>query len=125
MPKLAPGTTSPVGATSGFRRAARAVQTKLSKPGVVTKTAHHPAGDVICCHLAGYAMVEWVLSTLRLCGLRCFGDPRTCTCSGLLEAEMPDHGDHAVGKHDLTDLYVFRKPGDPAKTILVMGMTLT
>lgn len=35
---------------------------------------------------------------------------------------MSDHGDHAVGKHDLTDLYVFRKPGDPAKTILVMGM---
>lgn len=35
---------------------------------------------------------------------------------------MSDHGDHAVGEHDLTDLYVFRKPGDPAKTILVMGM---
>jgi hypothetical protein len=35
---------------------------------------------------------------------------------------MSDHGDHAVGKHDLTDLYVFRKPGDPAKTILVMDV---
>jgi len=41
---------------------------------------------------------------------------------GLLEARMSDHGDHAVGEHDLTDLYVFREPGDPAKTILVMGM---
>src|SRR5215472_2660697 len=39
-----------------------------------------------------------------------------------MEAKMSDHGDHAVGAHDLTDLYVFRKPGDPAKTILVMGM---
>jgi hypothetical protein len=35
---------------------------------------------------------------------------------------MSDHGDHAVAAHDLTDLYVFRKPGDPAKTILAMGM---
>lgn len=35
---------------------------------------------------------------------------------------MSGHGDHAVGEHDLTDLYVFRKPGDPAKTILVMGV---
>jgi hypothetical protein len=35
---------------------------------------------------------------------------------------MSDHGDHAVGKHDLADLYVFRKPGDPAKTILVMDV---
>jgi len=35
---------------------------------------------------------------------------------------MSDHGDHAVAEHDLTDLYVFRKPGDPAKTILVMNM---
>ena len=35
---------------------------------------------------------------------------------------MSDHGDHAVAAHDLTDLYVFRKPGDPAKTILVMDM---
>ena len=35
---------------------------------------------------------------------------------------MSDHGDHAVAAHDLTDLYVFRKPGDPAKTILVMDV---
>jgi hypothetical protein len=35
---------------------------------------------------------------------------------------MSDHGDHAVAEHDLTDLYVFRKPGDPAKTILVMNV---
>jgi hypothetical protein len=35
---------------------------------------------------------------------------------------MSDHGDHAVAEHDLTDLYVFRKPGDPAKTILIMNM---
>jgi Domain of unknown function (DUF4331) len=33
---------------------------------------------------------------------------------------MSDHGDHAVGQHDLSDLYVFRKSDDPAKTILVM-----
>jgi hypothetical protein len=32
---------------------------------------------------------------------------------------MSDHGDHAVAEHDLADLYVFRKPGDPAKTILM------
>ena len=35
---------------------------------------------------------------------------------------MSDHGDHAVAEHDLTDLYVFRKPGDPARTILVMDV---
>jgi hypothetical protein len=35
---------------------------------------------------------------------------------------MSDHGDHAVAEHDLTDLYVFREPGDPAKTILFMNM---
>jgi hypothetical protein len=39
-----------------------------------------------------------------------------------MEAQMSDHGDHAVAEHDLTDLYVFRKPGDPAKTILVMDV---
>jgi hypothetical protein len=69
MCKLASVTTWPVGAASGFRQAARAVQTRLSNPGLVTRTAHHPAGDVTCCDLAGYAMVEWVLSTLRMCGL--------------------------------------------------------
>lgn len=35
---------------------------------------------------------------------------------------MSDHGDHAIAEHDLTDLYVFRKPGDIAKTILVMNV---
>jgi uncharacterized protein DUF4331 len=39
-----------------------------------------------------------------------------------MEAQMSDHGDHAAAAHDLTDLYVFGKPGDPAKTIQVMGM---
>ncbi|HKF34224.1 MAG TPA: DUF4331 family protein, partial [Jatrophihabitantaceae bacterium] len=39
-----------------------------------------------------------------------------------MEAKMSDHGDHAVGEHDLADLYVFRKPDDPAKTILVMDV---
>src|SRR5205809_5611112 len=66
--KLASVTTSPAGATSGFRQAARAVQTRLSNPGVVTGTAHHLAGDVTCGDLAGSAMVEWVLSNLRMCG---------------------------------------------------------
>jgi hypothetical protein len=70
MSKLASVTTSPAGA-SGFRQAARAVQTTLSNPGVVTRTARHPAGDVTCCDLAGYAMVEWVLSTLTMCGSWC------------------------------------------------------
>jgi hypothetical protein len=71
MCKLASVTTSPAGAASGFRQAARAVQTRLSNPGVVTRTARHPAGGVTCCDLAGYAMVEWVLSTLRMCGSWC------------------------------------------------------
>ena len=35
---------------------------------------------------------------------------------------MSDHGDHAAAAHDLTDLYVFPKPGDRAKTILVMDV---
>src|SRR5215467_5969604 len=39
-----------------------------------------------------------------------------------MEAQMSDHGDHAVAAHDLTDLYVFRKPGDLAKTIRVMDV---
>ena len=54
--------------------------------------------------------------------LAVLGEPGACTWSGLVEAQMSDHGDHAVGAHDLTDLYVFRKPGDPGKTILVMGL---
>jgi hypothetical protein len=49
------------------------------------------------------------------------GEPGACTCSGLM-AQMSDHGDRAVDKHDLTDVYVFRKPGAPAKTILVMDV---
>ena len=35
---------------------------------------------------------------------------------------MSDHGDHAVAEHDLTDLYVFRKPDDSVKTILIMDV---
>ena len=34
---------------------------------------------------------------------------------------MSDHADHAVAEHDLTDLYVFRMPGDPGRTILIMN----
>ena len=79
MSKLASVTTSPVGATSGFRQAARAVQTRLSNPGVVNRTAHHPAGDVTRCDLAGYAMVEWVPITLEDVRFVVLGDPRTCT----------------------------------------------
>lgn len=71
MSKLASVTTSPAGAASGFRQAARAVQTRLSNPGVVTRTARHLAGSVACCDLAGYTMVEWVLSTLGMCGSWC------------------------------------------------------
>lgn len=71
MSKLASVTTSPAGAAPGFCQAARAVRTRLSNPGVVTRTAHHLAGDVTCCDLAGYAMVEWVLSPLRMCGSWC------------------------------------------------------
>lgn len=71
MSKLASVTTSPVGGAFGFRQAARAVHTRLSNPGVVTRTAHHPAGDGTCCDLVGCAMVEWVLSTLRMCGSWC------------------------------------------------------
>jgi hypothetical protein len=71
MSKLASAATSPAGGASGFRQAARAVQTRLSNPGVVTRTARHPAGDVTCCDLAGYAMVERVLSTFRMCGSWC------------------------------------------------------
>jgi uncharacterized protein (TIGR03086 family) len=61
MSRLASATTSPASAIVDFREAARAVQVRLSDPGVVTGTARHPAGDVTGDGLAGYAMVEWVL----------------------------------------------------------------
>ncbi len=61
MSRLDSATTSPASAISDFGQAARAVQAKLSNPDVVTRTAHHPAGDVTGGDLAGYAMVEWVL----------------------------------------------------------------
>lgn len=35
---------------------------------------------------------------------------------------MSDHGDHAVAERDITDLYVFQKPGDPTGTILIMNV---
>jgi Domain of unknown function (DUF4331) len=35
---------------------------------------------------------------------------------------MSDHHDHAVAEHDITDLYVFRKPGDPTRAVLVMDV---
>ena len=35
---------------------------------------------------------------------------------------MSDHHDHAVAEHDITDLYVFRKPGDPTRAVLVMNV---
>lgn len=35
---------------------------------------------------------------------------------------MSDHGDHAVAERDITDFYVFQKPGDPTRTILIMNV---
>lgn len=35
---------------------------------------------------------------------------------------MSDHHDHAVAEHDITDLYVFREPRDPARAVLVMDV---
>ena len=35
---------------------------------------------------------------------------------------MSDHHDHAVAEHDITDLYVFRKPGDRTRAVLVMDV---
>jgi hypothetical protein len=35
---------------------------------------------------------------------------------------VSDHHDHAVAEHDITDLYVFREPGDPTLAVLVMDV---
>ena len=80
--RLASVTTSPAGATSGFRQAARAVQARPSNPGVVTRTARHPAGGVLCCDLAGHAMAEWGPVNLEDVRLVVLGDPRGVHLTG-------------------------------------------
>ena len=35
---------------------------------------------------------------------------------------MADHGDAPEPATDITDLYIFQKPGDPTKSIFVMNV---
>jgi hypothetical protein len=78
MSKLASVTTSPVGATSGFRQAARAVQTRLSNSGVVTRTAQSRGRHSL---LRPRRLRHGRMGPINLEDVRLVvrGDPRACT----------------------------------------------
>ena len=83
--------TTPASAPSDFAQVADALQARLAAPGVLTRIAHHPAGDVTGADLAGYAMLEsilhgWDLS--RATGQDTAIDPELATT--IYEAIFPD-----------------------------------